>query len=81
MCSFCNTFKAVNLAGYDPKSNQLSALYNPRRDAWSEHFKHQAGRIVGRSAIGRATVDVLRMNLPERVEHRRLLSALGVLTA
>jgi len=24
------------------------------------------------------TLDVLRMNLPERVEHRRLLAALGV---
>lgn len=28
---------------------------------------------------GRTTVDVLRMNIAERLEHRRLLLALGVL--
>jgi hypothetical protein len=35
----------------------------------------------GLTAIGRTTIDVLRINLPERVEHRRLLQQLGVLPA
>jgi hypothetical protein len=29
--------------------------------------------LVGRSAVGRATIDVLRINDPDRVEHRLLL--------
>lgn len=37
------------------------------------------GEIIGQTVIGRTTVDVLRLNLPERVEHRRLLNTLGEL--
>ena len=81
LCLCCfqdNTFKAVNVAGYDPLTGDLSELFHPRRDAWEEHFEVDGGRIVGKTALGRTTVDVLRMNLPERIEHRRLLAALGV---
>jgi len=69
----------TNVAGYDPETNQLSELFNPRRDVWSEHFDFRAGWIVGKTAVGRTTADVLRINLPESVELRRLMSALGVL--
>lgn len=32
LCCFqCNTFKAVNIAGYDPETDQLSELFHPRR--------------------------------------------------
>lgn len=77
-CFQCNTFKAVNVAGYDPVTGQLSELFQPRRDAWDEHFSVEGGRIAGTTALGRTTVDVLRVNLPERVELRRLLALLGV---
>lgn len=79
MCSFCNTFKAVNVAGYDPETGQLSRLFHPRQDLWAEHFSCDAGQIVGSTILGRTTADVLRFNLPERVEFRRLLELLGVL--
>jgi hypothetical protein len=77
-CFQCNTFKAVNVAGYDPLTGQLTELFQPRRDDWHEHFGIEDGRIVGKSAVGRTTVDVLRINLPERVEHRRLLASLAI---
>lgn len=78
-CFHCNSFKAVNVAGYDPETGQLSELYNPRRHVWSMHFAAHGGHIEGMSVCGRVTVDVLRLNLPDRLEHRRLLVALGVL--
>jgi len=78
-CFECNRFKAVNVAGYNPETNQRSELFNPRRDVWSEHFEFRAGWIVGKTAVGRTTADMLRINLPERVQLRRLLVALGVL--
>ncbi|MGH7171510.1 MAG: hypothetical protein ACRELF_09615 [Gemmataceae bacterium] len=34
--------------------------------------------MTGRTAIGRTTIDVLAINLPERVEHRRLLLRAGL---
>ncbi|HEX7449274.1 MAG TPA: HNH endonuclease signature motif containing protein [Pirellulales bacterium] len=76
-CFHCNTFKSVNIAGYDPETNQIAKLFDPRHDVWSEHFELRDGRITGNSAIGRTTADVLRFNLPERVEHRCLLGELG----
>lgn len=80
LCCFqCNTFKAVNIAGFDPDTNQLTRLFDPRNDIWSEHFAHQHGTMIGKSAIGRTTADVLRLNLPERVELRRILNASGIL--
>jgi len=81
LCLCCfqdNTFKAVNVAGYDPATGELSELFNPRRDIWHNHFEVDGGRILGKTSLGRTTADVLRMNLPERIEHRRLLAALSV---
>jgi hypothetical protein len=34
--------------------------------------------LLGRTAVGRTTIDVLNINYPDRVEHRRLLIAEGV---
>jgi len=77
-CFHDNSFKAVNVAGYDPLTGVLSELYHPRRELWHDHFEVDDGRVVGKTGKGRTTLDVLRMNLPERIEHRRLLAALGV---
>lgn len=67
LCCFqCNTFKAVNIAGYDPETDQLSELFHPRRANWAEHFEFRGGMIFGTSIAGRTTTDVLRFNLPER---------------
>lgn len=80
LCLCCfqyNSFKAVNVAGYDPETDELTALFHPRRHGWPDHFERRGGAIIGKSAIGRTTVDVLRLNLPERVEHRQMLAALG----
>ena len=77
-CFQCNTFKAVNVAGYDPATGQLAELFQPRRDLWDDHINAERGWIIGKTPTGRVTVDVLRINLPERVEHRRLFAVLGV---
>jgi hypothetical protein len=75
-CFACNTFKSSHVAGYDPLTGQLSELFNPRSHIWAEHFLISAAAILGKTSIGRTTIDVLRINLAERVEHRRLLAEL-----
>ena len=72
-CLPCNSYKGPNVAGYDPESNSLQRLFNPRKDIWSEHFVWVGPVLVGLTAIGRTTIEVLRINLAERVTHRRLL--------
>jgi hypothetical protein len=76
-CFSCNTFKAVNIAGYDPETGSLTRLFHPRDDEWSKHFAWNGPYLNGLTPIGRTTIDVLRINLAERVEQRRLLIAIG----
>jgi hypothetical protein len=75
-CFDCNVYKGPNLAGVDPISGQIVRLFHPRQDTWEEHFRWRAHELVGKTPEGRATIDVLRINLVSRREHRRLLAKL-----
>ena len=77
-CAYCNWCKGSNAAGFDPHTDELTPLFNPRTDAWSNHFAWNGPVLVGKTAVGRTTIDVLRINIPERVEQRRLLVEAGV---
>ena len=44
----------------------LVRLFNPRLDKWEEHFERNGVLIVGRTAVGRATVGLLKMNAADR---------------
>jgi hypothetical protein len=48
-------------------------LFNPRRHRWRRHFRWDGPYLVGRTAIGRVTVQVLAMNDPVRVTLRQTL--------
>jgi cation diffusion facilitator CzcD-associated flavoprotein CzcO len=76
-CNHCNFHKGPNIAGIDPGSGQLVPLFHPRHHRWSEHFAWDGTVLVGRTPIGRATVQLLAMNAWERVEVRDNLRALG----
>ena len=69
-CAEGNLHKGSDLSGIDPESNQMTRLFDPRRDDWNEHFVWQGVRIAGSTAIGRTTVRVLQMNAPARVKVR-----------
>ena len=77
-CFACNRHKGPNIAGVDSKSGKIVPLFNPRRHKWSRHFRWDGPVLVGRTPQGRATVRVLKINLPHRVEFRRDLIAEGV---
>jgi len=55
-----------NLSGLDPESGALVRLFHPRQDQWDEHFERNGVLIVGRTAVGRATVGLLKMNAADR---------------
>jgi hypothetical protein len=71
-CIDCNLRKGSNVAGYDPVTGELTELFHPRRHVWSEHFAWDGVLIVGRTAIGRTTAEVLRLNSEEQLELRML---------
>jgi hypothetical protein len=76
-CFYCNSFKGPNIAGIDPRTRRVVRLFNPRRQKWDRHFRWSGPRLVGRTAVGRATVAVLMMNHPQAVALRRSLIAEG----
>jgi hypothetical protein len=77
-CLPCNSYKGSDASAYDPESDELVPLFDPRTQDWDEHFYWDGPNVVGRTAIGRATIALLRLNDPDRVEHRRLLMAAGL---
>lgn len=38
-CSYCNSFKDLDIAGLDPKTKKLTRLFHPRRHRWTWHFR------------------------------------------
>jgi len=69
-CDRCNAYKGPNLTSLDPDTNAIVPLFNPRQDIWGDHFAVRGGRISGLTPKGRATVRLLNMNAPRRVELR-----------
>lgn len=76
-CYSCNLRKGPNLAGRDPKTKKIARLYNPRRATWAQHFRWAGARVIGITAVGRATVATLGVNKLLRLEQRRQLMAEG----
>ena len=72
-CIDCNLSKSSNIAGRDPQSSGIIALFDPRRDVWADHFRIDGTYIVGKTPIGRATVAVLNMNSDYQLELRATL--------
>ena len=80
-CFHCNNHKGPNIAGLDPASGELTRLFHPRNDVWEKHFQWAGALLTGTSAIGRATVRVLEINVRHRVIHRQALIEEGVFPA
>lgn len=79
-CLRCNLHKGTDLTCVDPSDGQVVTVFHPRRQNWSEHFQWNGPILEGKTPIGRATVEMLRMNAPERIQLRQALIALGILT-
>ena len=69
--------QGTNLTGIDPDTGATVRLFHPRKDLREEHFSCMGGRIVERTPTGRATVWLLQMNSPDRLELRVALQAAG----
>lgn len=72
-CDRCNLHKGPNLTGIDPLTDSVALLVNPRRDQWDEHFELGEALVVGKTPVGRATVELLQMNAWRRRQLRAAL--------
>jgi 5-methylcytosine-specific restriction endonuclease McrA len=81
-CRSCNLYKSNYVSAVDELTQTAARLFNPRRDAWPEHFslRKETGEIEGLTEIGRATVSRLKVNSKAQVEARKQWLQLGLLT-
>lgn len=61
-CVSCSLRKAARQTARDPESGQEVTLYHPRQEVWSAHFQWDGVRLVGLTATGRATIELLKLN-------------------
>jgi hypothetical protein len=63
-CLHCNQHKGPNIAGRNPETGEVVELFHPRRDRWADHFEWSGADLMGKTAVGRATIQVLAINDP-----------------
>jgi len=81
-CTQCNLHKGTNFASIDPDTGDRVSLFNPRQDAWHEHFAlGEDAHLVGLTPVGRATVKLLDMNGLPQLDLRRELIQQGDFSA
>jgi hypothetical protein len=78
-CQGCNNYKYNKTSGIDALTNKEVKLYHPRNQEWNFNFawSDDGIEILGISAIGRVTVDVLKLNRTELKNLRKLLIDVG----
>jgi hypothetical protein len=76
-CLPCNRSKGSDIGSL--VHDRFTRFYNPRTDRWFDHFEIAPDgiHIAALSEIGSATVRILGFNLPERLDERALLRAIG----
>lgn len=79
-CLRCNRRKGTNIAGLARVGSRsvLVPLFHPRRHKWSRHFRWKGPYLIGRTTVGRVTVELLAINDPLRVAVREALMQEGL---
>ena len=80
-CLACNARKWKFTHGTDSHTRRTVPLFDPRRQRWHDHFQwtdNDCTRIEGKTATGRATVELLQMNSRRAVQIRRWLMLVGL---
>ena len=76
-CVFCNQAKGSDVGSVDWATNTFVRFFNPRTDAWADHFQIVGNRIEGLTAVGAVTARILAFNAGERVLERKTLQDMG----
>jgi hypothetical protein len=61
-CVSCSLRKGARQNLEDSETGEVVSIFNPRQQAWKEHFDWKGVQVVGLTATGRATVQALDLN-------------------
>lgn len=80
-CPRCNANKWMHVTWPDPVSGEVVPLFDPRTQAWADHFRWSKTNPVILEPLtptGRATDSLLDLNDSQHLMIRRLLGELGM---
>jgi hypothetical protein len=79
-CKLCNDHKGDCIDGPHPLTDEVTSLFNPCTQRWSEHFTwtSEGDRVIGLTPVGQATVMAVKLNRSVLVEARRIWVAVGL---
>jgi len=79
-CYRCNEFKGDKQQSLNPLTHTVVTLFRPRQQHWSDHFawSRDGLTIIGLTACGRATVEVLHFNDPRLIQARQIWILVGL---
>jgi hypothetical protein len=78
-CPRCNAGKWTRVNSPDPVSGETLSLFNPRTQAWADHFRWSESDLAVLEPLtptGRATLALLDLHGARHIEVRRLLIVL-----
>jgi len=78
-CFHCNRRKSTHRTGSAPQSGAAVPLFHPRQHPWQDHFcwSEDGLLLLGRTAVGRATITALALNRERAVAIRAADVAVG----
>jgi len=72
-CTYCNRFKGTDVGSVIKSTGEFTRFFNPRIDAWDDHFRWNGLLIIAKTPIGEGTSTILKFNLPERILEREAI--------
>ncbi len=76
-CVFCNQSKGSDVGSVHWETNTFVRFFNPRADAWADHFQLVGTHIEPLTPIGAVTARLLAFNSAARVLERKTLQDIG----
>jgi 5-methylcytosine-specific restriction endonuclease McrA len=61
-CPSCNLHKADRVSSQPSSSITAVAFFNPRSEVWADHFEWDDYTLVGKTEVGRVTIQALDLN-------------------
>ncbi len=77
-CPSCNLHKADRISVSTGSSGEVVALFNPRLHVWAQHFEWDEYTLVGKSEIGRTTIQAFELNHERRIRIRQAEQLFGL---
>ena len=77
-CVSCSFRRGARTEARNPHTQEIASVFNPHVHRWEDHFElAESFLIIGKTAVGRGSSELLRMNRPVAVETRSRVAQQG----